>query len=349
MLLPHLQKALLIMGYHMNQTKLVTIIAEIGSIHDGSIGNALKAIEAAAFCGADVVKFQTHIAEAETLQNAPMPQYFIGEPRMDYFRRTSFSISQWKKIAAHCKSVEVEFMSSPFSLEAVDLLEEVGVEAYKIPSGEVTNLPLLEKIAGTQKKVYLSSGMSNWYELDRAVRTLSVSGSLKVMQCTSSYPCKPEQVGLNVMLEMRDRYNLPYGFSDHSLGFAASISAVALGASVIEKHFTFSKLMYGSDAQHSMEPNDFKRFCEDVREAAVIRSNPIDKNDLSQLQDMKNIFEKSIVSATEIPAGHKLTIADLAFKKPGDGISAADFAKLLGLKLNRAIPINHKFSWKDFE
>jgi N-acetylneuraminate synthase len=268
---------------------------------------------------------------------------------MNYFRRTSFSLSQWKEIADHCKSMGVAFMSSPFSLEAVDLLEEVGVQVYKIPSGEVTNLPLLEKIARTGKKVYLSSGMSNWLELDNAVSILKIGCLVEIMQCTSAYPCPPEQVGLNVMLQMRDRYNLPYGFSDHTLGFAASISAVALGATVIEKHFTFSKLMYGSDAQHSMEPAEFKRFCEDIKEAAVIRYHPVDKNDLSRFKDMKSIFEKSVVCAADISAGHELTLVDLAFKKPGDGISAADFSKLLGLKVKRSLPANHKFSWKDFE
>lgn len=138
----------------------ITIIAEIGSVHDGSLGNALKAVEAAAACGADVVKFQTHIAEAETLADAPMPSYFKGEPRMVYFRRTAFSLPQWKQIAQHCVEHGVHFLSSPFSLEALDLLEEVGIEHYKIPSGETSNLPLLERVAATGKKVYLSSGMS---------------------------------------------------------------------------------------------------------------------------------------------------------------------------------------------
>ena len=329
--------------------KSITIIAEIGSVHDGSIGNALKAVEAAAACGADVVKFQTHIAEAETLADAPMPLYFKGEPRMEYFRRTAFSLQQWKQIAEHCGENGVRFLSSPFSLEAVDLLEEVGVELYKIPSGEVSNVPLLERVAATGKKVFLSSGMSNWAELDHAVAVLRKGGPLVVMQCSSAYPCTPERVGLNVMLEMQQRYGLPAGLSDHTLGHAACISAAALGAVVVEKHFTFSRLMYGSDARHSMEPDEFKAFCSNVKEAAIIRSNPIDKDDLQDYRDMKRIFEKSVVTARAVQAGQSLQITDLAFKKPGDGIPAARHSELLGRQVRHALEPDHKINWEDLK
>ena len=327
--------------------KQLTIIAEIGSVHDGSFGNAMKAIETAAACGADVVKFQTHMAEAETLPNAPMPSYFKGEPRLEYFRRTAFSLLQWKEIAAHCAAQGVGFLSSPFALEAVDLLEEVGVQAYKIPSGEVSNLPLLEKVAGTGKLVYLSSGMSNWAELDAAVVVLRKGGPLVVMQCSSAYPCLPERVGLNVMQAMAVRYGVPVGFSDHTLGMAACVSAAAMGAVVVEKHFTFSKHMYGSDARHSMEPAEFKQFCATVRDATIIAAHPVDKDDLGDYEEMKSIFEKSIVAAGAVRAGATLTHADLAFKKPGDGIGAARYAELIGKRLLRDVPPNHKFSWED--
>src|SRR5687767_13471245 len=148
------------------------IIAEIGSVHDGSFGNALRLIDAAAEAGADAVKFQTHIAEAESLPNAPAPSYFSDEPRMAYFRRTGFTPDQWSRLARHAESAGVTFLSSPFSIEAVDLLEAVGMSAYKVPSGEVTNLPLLERIAKTGKPALLSSGMSDWGELDAAVAIL---------------------------------------------------------------------------------------------------------------------------------------------------------------------------------
>ena len=148
------------------------IIAEVGSSHDGSFGNAQKLVELAAQCGADAVKFQTHIAAAETLREAPMPPYFKGEPRYDYFERTAFTRQQWQMLKSHCEASAIEFLSSPFSIEAVELLESIGVARYKVPSGEVTNLPLLEAIAETGKLVLLSSGMSSWSELDEAVSVI---------------------------------------------------------------------------------------------------------------------------------------------------------------------------------
>lgn len=309
----------------------LTIIAEIGSVHDGSFGNATKLIEAAAASGATAVKFQTHLAEAETLANAPAPGYFKSEPRMDYFRRTGFNQTQWLDLASACQLNGVEFMSSPFSLEAVDLLEKVGMARYKIPSGEVTNLPLLEKIGALGKPVLLSSGMSSWQELDAAVDAIRKGGApLIVMQCSSRYPCPPDKVGLNVMLEMKDRYDAPVGYSDHTLGMAACLAAVTMGAIVVEKHFTFSRLMYGSDAQHSMEPNEFLQFSGALYETRAMLNNPVDKSNTTDYTEMKLIFQKSIVASRDIQKGTILTERDLAFKKPGRGIGAECYRDVLG-------------------
>ena len=323
------------------------LIAEIGSVHDGSFGNAVKLMEAAAAAGADAVKFQTHIAEAETLPNAPMPPYFKGEPRMEYFRRTGFSKDQWRSLSDQARALGVIFLSSPFSVEAADLMEGLGMEIFKIPSGEVTNIPLLERIAGFRKPVLLSSGMSDWKELDQAVAVLKQGGPLVVMQCASAYPCPPEKVGLNVLAEMRARYGTAVGFSDHTLGFAAPIAAAALGARVIEKHFTFSRLMYGSDARHSMEPPEFALLAKSLREAWKTAISPVDKADTADFHEMKVIFEKSVVLSGPIKAGTRLEKAHLAFKKPGDGIRAADYHALLGRKLKSDRPENHKLSEDD--
>jgi sialic acid synthase SpsE len=323
------------------------IIAEIGSVHDGSFGNACKLIETAAACGADAAKFQTHIAEAETLRDAPSPAYFKGEPRFDYFRRTGFSRTQWKELREVCAANRITFLSSPFSLEAVDLLEEVGVGAYKIPSGEVTNWPLLEHIAATGKPALLSSGMSSWLELDAAVDILRRGGPLTVMQCTTAYPCPPERVGLNVIAEMRSRYRLPVGFSDHTTGMAAAFAAATLGADVIEKHLTFSRLMYGSDAANAMEPADFRRFAEGLHEIWAMRAAPVDKDDLAPYREMKRIFEKSIVTARPVAADRTIERADIAFKKPGDGIPAARYRDIVGRRAARDLPAEHKLSELD--
>jgi N-acetylneuraminate synthase len=323
------------------------IIAEIGSVHDGSFGNAIKLIEAAAACGADAVKFQTHIAEAETLADAPMPSYFTGEPRMAYFRRTGFLPDQWRQLCEACRRCGVVFLSSPFSLEAVDLLEDIGVAAYKVPSGEVSNIPLLEKIAATGKAVLLSSGMSSWAELDAAVAALRGGGPITLLQCSSAYPCPPERVGLNVLADMRSRYGLPVGLSDHTTGPAAAFAAAALGAILIEKHFAFSRLMYGSDAANAMEPDEFRAMARGLRDIWTMLANPVDKNDLSNYSDMKHVFEKSVVTARPLTQGHSLTLQDLAFKKPGDGIPAARWRELLGRKLRRSAPADHKLALED--
>jgi N-acetylneuraminate synthase len=217
----------------MTTTPRRWIIGEVGSVHDGSFGNACKMIELAARCGANVVKFQTHVAEAETLANAPSPSYFKAEPRFQYFKRTAFSREQWKELFEIARANGLLFMSSPFANEAVDQLEQTGIDIYKIASGEVTNLPLLERVAATRKPVVLSSGMSNWAELDRAVEVLR-GGDLTIMQCTSAYPCPPERAGINVLGEMATRYGVPTGLSDHTQGIAAAVAAIVLGATVIE-------------------------------------------------------------------------------------------------------------------
>ncbi len=330
------------------QMSFPLIIAELGSVHDGSFGNACKLIEAAALAGADVVKFQTHIPEAETLENAPSPKYFSSESRFDYFRRTGFTEVQWQELKNKCVNCGVKFLSSPFSLEAVDLLERVGVDLYKVPSGEVTNTPLLEKLALTGKPVLLSSGMSDFSELDTAVRILEKNNHLVVMQCTSEYPCPPEKVGLNVIKELADRYGHATGFSDHTLGCAASFAAAALGTLVVEKHFTFSKLMYGSDAAHSMEPDEFTVFTKGLRDIWQMLDSPVDKNDIQSFAEMKKIFQKSIVTAKPLNKGHVLIYEDMAFKKPGDGIPASAWRDIAGLVVSRPLEINHKITREDF-
>jgi N-acetylneuraminate synthase len=322
------------------------IIAEIGSVHDGSFGNAIKLIEAAAACGADAAKFQTHIAAAETLRNAPMPAYFKGEPRFEYFERTGFTRNQWRELKQACDDNKVLFLSSPFSLEAVDLLEDAGVGTYKIPSGEVTNIPLLEKVRQTGKPALLSSGMSDWTELDAAMAALK-GAPVTILQCTSAYPCKPEEVGLNVIGEMAARYKVPVGFSDHTIGYAASFAAAAMGATVIEKHFTYSRLMYGSDAKHSMEPEEFRIFAQGLRDIWKMRSHPVNKGDVSAFSEMKRIFQKSIVLQREVKKGTGLKMADLAFKKPGDGIPASQYQNVLGRQAVHDLAPDHQLSWDD--
>lgn len=324
------------------------IIAEAGSVHDGSFGNACKLVELAARSGANVVKFQTHVAAAETLRGAPSPSYFKAEPRFEYFERTAFTRPQWRELAALARSLGLGFISSPFAIEAVDLLEETGVDAYKIASGEVTNLPLLARIALTKKPVVLSSGMSDWAELDRAVTVLRAGGDLIVMQCTSAYPCPVERAGINVIAQIAARYGVTTGFSDHTAGIAAGVAAIAAGASVVEKHFTFSRHMYGSDAQFGLEPEAFARYCAEMKDAWAIRQSPVDKADLGNgLREMKQIFEKSIVTAAPVARGEVLGDAHLAFKKPGTGIRADRVDLVIGKRAVRDLPADHMLAIED--
>jgi len=306
----------------------VFVIAEGGMNHDGSLGNAIRMAEVAAACGADAVKFQLHDAEAETTRNAPSPPYFEHESRWDYFRRTAFTDEQWATLKGECERAGLEFLCSVFSLEAVERLERLGVRRYKVGSGEITNLELIRAAAATGKPVILSSGMSSWAELDAAVA--AAGDDVTVLQCTSSYPTPPERVGLNVLVELRDRYGKPVGLSDHSVGNYAAFAAIALGAVVVEKHFTLSRHLYGPDAAFSLEPDELEELVEGIREIETMLAHPVDKDDLAPVAEMKRVFEKSVVTVAEIAAGTTIEREMVAAKKPGTGIPAARLDDVVG-------------------
>jgi sialic acid synthase SpsE len=330
----------------------VLIIAEIGNMHEGSVGLACKIAEAAVSCGADAVKLQTHIFEAESLQNAPSPAYFNSETRESYFKRTAFSPEQYLEVKKFIESLGAQFISSPFSIEAIDLLQKIGLETFKVPSGEVNNLPYLKKIAKIAKKVILSSGMSYQQELDQAVETLRDNGclDLTILQCTSQYPCQPENVGLDQLGELKNRYNLPIGLSDHTMSLAIPAAAVVLGAQIIEKHFVLSRLMYGSDAKNSLEPAEFKQMVQGIREVEQALNSSLSKDIITEkVKDMKDIFEKSLVASKDLAKDTAISEDCLAYKKPGDGIKAKDYERVLGKKLKKDVPQDHKFSWDDLE
>ena len=318
----------------------VLVIAEVGSVHDGSLGNAQNLIQVGAEAGVNAVKFQTHIAEAETLRNAPMPPYFKGEPRFDYFQRTGFSREKWQQLKDTCEQSGVEFMSSPFSIEAVELLNSIGMARYKMPSGEVTNLPLLDVIAQTGKPVILSSGMSSWLELDAAVNTILRHHSyLAVLQCTSEYPCPYR--GSGPECDARDENALrgagrAVRSHDHALCLTGGGNA---RRTVIEKHLTFSRKMYGSDAKHSLEPGEFADLVQGIRAIETMLTAKVDKDArVSDLREMKNIFEKSVVTVVPIPAGTVITASMVAVKKPGTGIPARRLGEVIGQRVTRDIP-----------
>jgi N,N'-diacetyllegionaminate synthase len=315
----------------------VYVVAEAGMNHDGSLGNAIRLAEVAADCGADAVKFQLHDAVAETTRDAPSPPYFQHESRWEYFERTAFSDEQWATLKRACEEVGIDFLCSVFSIEAVDRLERLGVERHKIGSGEVTNLELVRRVAATGKPVLLTSGMSSWAELDAAVE--AAGERVTVLQCTSEYPTPPERVGLNVLAELRERYDKPVGLSDHSLGNYAAFAAVALGAVVVEKHFTLSNELYGPDAVMALEPDELEDLVDGVRSIEAMLESPVDKDELGTgVREMKRVFEKSVVSTREIPAGAEISREMVAAKKPGTGIPARKLPEVLGRTARVVIP-----------
>jgi N-acetylneuraminate synthase len=306
------------------------VIAEAGMSHDGSLGNAIRMAEVAAECGADAVKYQLHDAQAETTRDAPAPPYFQHESRWEYFERTAFSDEQWAALKGACERAGIEFLCSAFSVDALERLDRLGVARHKIPSGEVTNLDLIRAAAATGKPVLLSSGMSSLAELDAAVA--AAGEEVTVLQCTSAYPTPPDRVGLNLIGELRERYGKPVGFSDHSVGPYACYAAVTLGATVIEKHFTLSNHAYGPDASLALEPYELEELVDGIREIEAMLESPVDKNDLAPYGEMKQVFEKSVVSTREIPAGSVIERDMLAAKKPGTGIPARMMPELIGRK-----------------
>ncbi|MFX1391956.1 MAG: N-acetylneuraminate synthase family protein [Promethearchaeota archaeon] len=323
------------------------IIAEIGMNHDGSLGNAIRLIEEVNEVGVDAVKLQLHISDAESLKDAPKPPYFKLEERYEYFERTSFSLEEWKKLSNYAHELGLYFIVSPFSCKAVDILEEINIDAYKIASGETTNLPLLKYINTKNKPVLLSTGMSNWEEINNAVNVLK-ENLLVIFQCSSQYPCSSENVGLNIVKEMIERFKgITIGFSDHTLQNSSSIGAYMMGAKVIEKHFTLSKKMYGADAKFSLEPEEMKEYVRGISFISKVLNNPVNKDDLEKYKEMKKVFEKSIVAARDLPKSKILTLEDLAFKKPGDGIRADKYNEIIGKKLLKDVLKDEKIIFND--
>ena len=317
----------------------VFIIAEIGQAHEGSLGILHSYIDALAETGVDAIKFQTHIAEAESSKYEPFRVKFSYEDdtRYDYWKRMEFSLNQWKAIKKHCDDLNIEFISSPFSNMAVDWLEEIGVEKYKIGSGEVSNFLMLEKIARTGKEIILSSGMSSFNELDETIAFLNqFNNKISLLQCTTKYPTMAEDIGLNVIKELKSRYGLPIGFSDHSGKIYASLSAVSLGAEILEFHAVFDKNMFGPDSKSSLTIKEIKELVEGVRFIEKSLESTIDKSDNSSYLELKNIFEKSLAINKDKQRGDILCFDDLEAKKPyGYGISAKNYRDLIGKKITK--------------
>lgn len=310
-------------------------------------------IDAIANCGADAVKFQTHVAAAESTAEEPWRTRFTNqdETRLDYWRRMEFTEAQWLELKEHAVERKLLFLSSPFSREAVDLLERVGVAAWKVASGETSNHALIDAMADTGRPIILSTGMSTLREIDEVVERVSGHGvPLAVLQCTSAYPCPPERVGLNLIAEFRERYGCAIGLSDHSATIYPGLAAAAEGIEVLEVHLTLTREMFGPDVPASVTPDQLRQLVEGIRFIETMRAHPLDKQELSaSVQLLRDIFTKSVMARLDLSAGTVLEAHHLAAKKPGTGIPANELPRLIGRRLKRDVGFDHLLSHDDLE
>jgi N,N'-diacetyllegionaminate synthase len=316
------------------------IIAEAGVNHNGSLQKALKLINVAAAAGANAIKFQTFITENLATDFAPKAEYqkyksLKKETQFQMLKKLEFTEAMHKACFEKCKKKKIIFISSAFDIESLDYLKKFKLSYFKVPSGEITNIPYLEVLGKFRKKVFLSTGMSNIYEIKKAIKTLSTNGTKKnnitLMQCTSAYPAPYDEINLNVIATLRNIFKLNIGFSDHSLGVYASIAAVALGAKVIEKHLTLSKNLKGPDHKASLDPSEFKVMVQGIR---IVEKALGDKIKKVTKSEKKNIYivRKSIVASTKIKKNEKFSNFNITCKRPGTGISPLFFKKLIGKK-----------------
>ncbi len=329
----------------------IKIIAEIGLAHDASLGNAHAYIDAVAKTGVDGIKFQTHIAHAESITTEPwrVKFSFQDKSRYDYWKRMEFSEAQWLGLKEHADEVGLLFLSTPFSIEAFEMLRRVGVHAWKIASGEITNYPLIEKVANTQQPVWVSTGMSGENEINSVVKILNnFDSDFTIFQCTSKYPTKPEEVGLNILHDIKNKYNCEVGLSDHSGTIYPSLAAATIGVNVLEVHVVFDKSMFGPDVSSSITINELSQLVEGVRYIEKMIKNPVDKNDMeTDMDQMRNLFMKRIVTKTSVRKNELLTLNNLTTKKSDLGIPAMEWPSIINSKSGRDLPAGYFLTQED--
>ena len=328
------------------------IVAEVAQAHDGSLGLAHAFIDAAAEAGADAVKFQTHIAAAESTLQEQFRVKFSRQDvtRYDYWKRMEFTTGQWEGLARHAEERKLVFLSSAFSSDAVRLLNALGMPAWKIASGEIASRPLLKEIVATGKPLIVSTGMSLWSEIEETVRLLkSWNAPFCLLQCTSSYPTPLEQVGLNVIGEMRKRFGCPVGLSDHSGTVYPAFAALARGCDLLEMHLTLDRRMFGPDVGSSLTVDEL-RMVSQARDAFVtMDAHPVDKDRKAQeLMETRRLFMRSAAPIRDLPVGTVLSADMICVKKPGTGIPVERIDALIGRRLARAVRSNELFSEEDF-
>ena len=330
------------------------VIAEVAQAHDGSLGAAHAFIDLAADCGADAIKFQTHIAAAESTLDEPFRVKFGYEDatRYDYWERMEFTPEAWAGLASHAREKGILFLSSPFSLEAVALLEALDVPAWKVASGEVGHRALVDAMLATGKPILLSSGMSSYAELSETVRHIAGEKNrspLAILQCTTKYPTPLEEVGLNVLGELERRFGVPVGLSDHSADTIPPIAAITLGASLIEVHVAFDRHVFGPDTIASLVPEQLTELCRAREAIHTLLNCRVDKDDLARaLEGSASLFGRSLALKEAQKAGTVLTAEMVVLKKPGSGLPEATLPTYVGRRLARDVRFDRLLAPDDF-
>lgn len=321
----------------------VLIIAEAGVNHNGDIDIAKKLVDVAAESGADIVKFQTFKSENCVSKNAQKAEYQLQttnkqESQLDMIKKLELDLETHNILISYCKQKNIEFLSTPFDMESVDLLHNLGLKIFKIPSGEITNLPYLRKIGKYNKQVILSTGMANLGEIESAIAVLVDSGTkrenITLLQCNTEYPTPFADVNLKAIKSLKKAFRLPVGYSDHTPGIAIPLAAVGMGAKVIEKHFTLDKNMEGPDHKASLEPCELKAMVQGIREIELALGDGIKQTSASEAKN-KPIARKSIVANCAIKKGEILSESNLYTKRPAGGISPMEWDKVIGTKAVR--------------
>ena len=340
----HMVETVEIAGRKIGVNRPCFIIAEVGVNHNGDLHMAVDLIDAASQVGADAVKFQTFTVDRLVTREAPKAEYQkqttdAAESQYEMLRRLELSPAAHRELMDYCRGKGLLFLSTPFDEESADLLEELGIAAYKVSSGEITNLPLLAHVARKNKPMIISTGMANLSEVESAVLAVQTAGNHEfvLLHCVSSYPANPADANLRAMHTMRKAFNVPVGYSDHTSGIEVAIAAVALGACVIEKHLTLDTSLPGPDHQASLEPNEFARMVKGVRIIEVALGSGRKEPAFSEANTAA-VARKSLVAAWDIAAGTELTEEMIAIMRPGTGLPPAMRQQLLGRIARTNIP-----------
>ncbi len=333
----------------------VFVIAEAGVNHNGSLELAKKLVNVAVNAGADAVKFQTFKAENVVSKQAPKAEYqkkttSAKETQLEMIKKLELSFENFKELKDYCDKKGIMFMSTPFDIDSARFLKELGLEIFKIPSGEITNYPLLKEIGSYKKRVILSTGMADLGEIEDALDVLIESGTkrenITVLQCNTEYPTPFEDVNLKAMLTIKEAFKVNVGYSDHTPGIEVPIAAVAMGATVVEKHFTFDKNLPGPDHKASLEPDELKEMVKAIRNIEKALGNGIKKPSKSEKKNIP-IARKSIVAKRDIKRGEIFTEENLTTKRPGTGISPMRWKEIIGKKALKDISADKPLNFGD--